>query len=151
MGRFDFRPRLGWRSWGLSGYWSGHFRMNGSHRMFYRRHAIWAFPGRRPGFGFHSLRGWFRRRRFRGFDQDDWFGRGGSGRRGGDPRRAEVALKIFGGDFVQRARGNASGSNAQLLGFRQDFLVLDSQLLCYVVNTNGHINNQPPDMSENYS
>jgi hypothetical protein len=62
-----------------------------------------------------------------------------------------MALKIFGGNFVARAGGDASGGNAQLLGFRQDFLVLDSELLCDVVNTNGHIFLQPPDVSAKYS
>jgi hypothetical protein len=40
-----------------------------------------------------------------------------------------MTLKKFCGDFIQRTGRHARGSNAQLLGFRQDFLVLDTELL----------------------
>src|SRR5262245_4055103 len=51
-----------------------------------------------------------------------------------------MIFKILGGDLVQRARRHLRGGNAQFFGFGENFLALDSKLLRYVVNTNGHIN-----------
>ena len=57
---------------------------------------------------------------------------------------SEVAFKKLGGNLVERARGNAGASYAELLGFGQNFLVFDPKFLCYVVNPNGHKYFPPP-------
>ena len=44
----------------------------------------------------------------------------------------------FGGDFVEGARRNLSGGNAQFLGPGQHGSVVQAQLLGYLVNANGH-------------
>jgi len=55
-----------------------------------------------------------------------------------------MTFEKLGGDLVQRTGGDARGHNAQFLGFRKDFLVLDSKFLRYVVNPNGHNLALPP-------
>jgi hypothetical protein len=50
-----------------------------------------------------------------------------------------MAFEILGGDLIQRAGRNARGADAQFFGLGQNFLVLDSELLRNIVDTNGHI------------
>jgi len=59
---------------------------------------------------------------------------------GGDRRIGpdDLFLEPFGTDFVEGARGDFSGGNAQFLGLRENFFVLEAKLLCDVVDTNGH-------------
>jgi hypothetical protein len=74
-----------------------------------------------------------------------WLGFGdrrrlGRGRRRDWARMKEkkLFLEKFGGDLIQRARRDASGGNAQLLGLGKNFFVLQAEFLRNVVNTNGH-------------
>jgi hypothetical protein len=50
----------------------------------------------------------------------------------------QLFFEVLGGDFIQRARRDASGNNAQLLGLGENFFVLQAEFLRNVVNTNGH-------------
>jgi hypothetical protein len=50
----------------------------------------------------------------------------------------DLLFQPFGTDFVERARGNLGGGNAQFLGLRENFFVLETKFLCDVVDTNGH-------------
>jgi len=52
----------------------------------------------------------------------------------------EFILEILGGDLVERAAGNLGGGNAHLLGFPENFFVLQAKFLCDIVNANGHSN-----------
>src|SRR6185369_10859045 len=77
-------------------------------------------------------------------------GRGGGGRWGwrggrrhGQLQGWQMLLKVFGGDFVERAGRHAGSRDSEFLGFRQDIFALDAMFLGYVVNPNGH-NNQSP-------
>jgi hypothetical protein len=40
----------------------------------------------------------------------------------------ELILEVFGGDFIQRTRGDPRGGNAQFLGLGQNFFVLQAEL-----------------------
>jgi hypothetical protein len=51
-----------------------------------------------------------------------------------------VTFEVLSGDLIQRAGRNLGGGDAQFFGFDQNFFVLDPQLLCNVVNTDGHMN-----------
>jgi hypothetical protein len=39
-----------------------------------------------------------------------------------------MTFEKFGGDFIQRTGRDARSGNAELLGFRQDLFVLDTEL-----------------------
>ena len=60
----------------------------------------------------------------------------------------ELAFEKLSGDFVERTRRHPCRRNAQFLRLGEDFLVLDPKLLCNVVNTNGHKNYLPTELSE---
>lgn len=90
----------------------------------------------------HRRRGWRGgRRRFR-----DWKRRENNHGRGlrhrwrwrGRCQRSHLLLQIFGGDLVERTRRHLGGGNAQLLGFGEHELALQSESLGDVVNADGH-------------
>src|SRR5262249_31989400 len=103
------------------------------------------------GHGWHfGQRRWRRRLGRRRGDKDnrlDWSGSRGWNFREGRLRRAKVAFEVFGGDLIERTGRNARARNAQFLGFGEDFLALDAELFCDIVNTNGHINRFRPRCS----
>ena len=41
----------------------------------------------------------------------------------------QLLLEVLGSDFIERTRSDARGRNAQLLGFGQNFFVLQAKLL----------------------
>jgi hypothetical protein len=41
----------------------------------------------------------------------------------------DLVFEVFGGDFIERARGYAGESDAQFFGFGQNFLVLEPEFL----------------------
>ena len=51
---------------------------------------------------------------------------------------AQLFLQKFSGDLIQRTGRDAGSSYAQLLGLRENVFVLETELLRYIVNTNGH-------------
>lgn len=50
----------------------------------------------------------------------------------------------LGSNFIERAGRDLGGSNAHLLGLRENFFVLEAKFLRNVVNTNGHKLSQLP-------
>jgi hypothetical protein len=42
---------------------------------------------------------------------------------------SELLFQVFGGDLIQRTGSNASGGNAQFFRLRENFLVLEAELL----------------------
>jgi hypothetical protein len=63
------------------------------------------------------------------------FGEAG-GHGGGGPD--DFLLEPLGANLVERAGRDLGGSNAQLLGLRENFFVLEAKFLRNIVNTNGH-------------
>jgi hypothetical protein len=50
-----------------------------------------------------------------------------------------LLFEVSGGDFIQRAGGDPGGGQAQFFRLGQDLFVVQAELLCNVVNPNGHI------------
>ena len=120
----------------MIGTWS---RSLGRHRS-----RVWHGNSRRfsrsnmlKNLGWLDLGGWGWFRGGRRLEDDDFSH--GSGRWRERMQSAQLDLKVLGGDFVQRTGRHLGLGNAQFLGFLKNFFVLDSNLLCYVVNANGHI------------
>jgi len=70
---------------------------------------------------------------------------------GGDLFAAQLFYEEFSSDLVQRTGRDFGGSNAQLLGLDENFLVLEAELLGNIVYTNGHISFFRPGLKSQLS